>query len=1218
MCVNIVGRRQCRLLGTYVAFVSRTFFIGAPKRASKHILVYEFSMVWVSVTEKDTGKTYFVNRSTGETASTKPDGEDVLPASEFEDTHYSPEKDHRPLTKEPNDDVTTEPIKLPTGIFDKIIEDHNEELKKLQCEVQVPWIVHMIYTYPCRVICLSMGTSVVLILTLLILMLTQAIKFELDTDPSSFNVKFDDMADRYDAFRAAETVTTDVSPLARNTDTGYMADFAGGNASSTHVYSDWYNMAIAYEAKNGKEHDPEGNAGGNIFEEKHLKEILEFEEKVLATDGYKKFCPRKNDVFTEDCMGFMLTPKLLTHATEMALPSSIDACCDCNGNKTTNKNTTKGCAPKQSTPICISGDSGATAIIPNGGASTYVQRDMGSTLLPNIAQTLACTTPVHPAMSALKSLLDKKFSVANPISSSTRAYLPLGVWFKLSDTPSGTVEEKNEFYETWDWDQWKAMTVWGIQTVKKMIEEHNADDSNLVRIASFAPGVIDDEIIQGILGSARVVVISIVCVSAYMIYHTKSIFLGMLGQAHVMASFPVTWFLYRVVFQLKYMGMLNFISMFVIIGIGADDIFVFCDAWAQARLEGPVVNRTLETRLAWAYKRAASAMLITSLTDACAFYVNIVSTVVVVRIFGIFMGTMVLVNYILVITWFPAVLVIYTRLYGADAPWEGPCFGICKCRCKRVCPCCAKEDGKVHDASAREKEAVTMQVEKAEEVVVAKDRAIEVFFKNTYAPTLFKSGKTRAIVAVVFFVVTGVFFGFATQIKASEKDFKAESFLNTTNLMRVINTLSRFEGSNDYEVGTFLWGMGADGMVAVDRSQADNNNPRDFGIPVFDKAFDPYLTSSQQHVRDTCALLRKNEYVTYDPLFPREGGVYCFMDHFRDWVVALNKTFPVPSRAEFAYLIANFTSQKSPKECQTTDMWCQAYYDTIKNYPSTAYVGADDLHKAWHGYVRWHCKGDANGECQEKGSISNFLIRFNVSISWQVGALYARPIADSLESVMTAANSKGGDAMTGFQFIRNLYVNMRTQEVMYISAFTGSAVSGVVAFLVLCVSTMNVLVSFYAMVNIVGIVICCIGFMVAAGWQLGTIEGICITVCIGFSVDFVVHVAIAYIESNAETRYERTRVALGEMGISVLGATLTTGISSLIMIAAPMIPFSKIGIFVTFDIFVSLLFAVGLYPSMLASFGPEGTSGSIRWLLCHNACPYRKTTGAKSATVAPL
>merc|ERR1711871_1104204 len=84
-------------------------------------------------------------------------------------------------------------------------------------------------------------------------------------------------------------------------------------------------------------------------------------------------------------------------------------------------------------------------------------------------------------------------------------------------------------------------------------------------------------------------------------------------------------------------------------------------------------------------------------------------------------------------------------------------------------------------------------------------------------------------------------------------------------------------------------------------------------------------------------------------------------------------------------------------------------------------------------------------------------------------------------------------------------------------------------------------------------------FYVIIGWQLGTIEGICITVCIGFSVDFVVHVAIAYIESKANSRYEKVRQALGEMGISVLGATLTTGVSSIFMIAAPMIPFSKIG-----------------------------------------------------------
>ena len=106
-----------------------------------------------------------------------------------------------------------------------------------------------------------------------------------------------------------------------------------------------------------------------------------------------------------------------------------------------------------------------------------------------------------------------------------------------------------------------------------------------------------------------------VVVQFYIIYHTQSIFIGVLGQLHVLVSFPVTWFLYRVIFQFKYMGMLNFMSMFVILGIGADDIFVFVDAWKQAQLEGPAVNKNLKTRLHWAWNRAASAMLITSLTD---------------------------------------------------------------------------------------------------------------------------------------------------------------------------------------------------------------------------------------------------------------------------------------------------------------------------------------------------------------------------------------------------------------------------------------------------------------------------------------------------------------------------------------------------------------------------------------------------------------------------
>ena len=49
-----------------------------------------------------------------------------------------------------------------------------------------------------------------------------------------------------------------------------------------------------------------------------------------------------------------------------------------------------------------------------------------------------------------------------------------------------------------------------------------------------------------------------------------------------MLSFPVTWAIYSVVLQIRYMGMLNFFALFIVVGIGVDDIFVFMDAWKQA------------------------------------------------------------------------------------------------------------------------------------------------------------------------------------------------------------------------------------------------------------------------------------------------------------------------------------------------------------------------------------------------------------------------------------------------------------------------------------------------------------------------------------------------------------------------------------------------------------------------------------------------------------
>ena len=64
-------------------------------------------------------------------------------------------------------------------------------------------------------------------------------------------------------------------------------------------------------------------------------------------------------------------------------------------------------------------------------------------------------------------------------------------------------------------------------------------------------------------------------------------------------------------------GALQVISMFIILGIGADDIFILSDAYAQSKVIEKVKESKIQ-RLAYATKRAVETMLTTSVTSALA------------------------------------------------------------------------------------------------------------------------------------------------------------------------------------------------------------------------------------------------------------------------------------------------------------------------------------------------------------------------------------------------------------------------------------------------------------------------------------------------------------------------------------------------------------------------------------------------------------------------
>jgi hypothetical protein len=164
-----------------------------------------------------------------------------------------------------------------------------------------------------------------------------------------------------------------------------------------------------------------------------------------------------------------------------------------------------------------------------------------------------------------------------------------------------------------------------------------------------------------------------------MCIHSKSFFLGGFGMLQVLCSLPIALFLYRTVAGITFITQMHILSIYLVLGIGADDLFVFYDAWIQSEFE-PAHNANMVERMDYTYKRAAGAMLTTSFTTCVAFIATAVSPLMPLSAFGIFASCAVFLNYVLVMLVFPCLVFI----------WE--ITGRKSCCCCNV-PCCGGHPG---------------------------------------------------------------------------------------------------------------------------------------------------------------------------------------------------------------------------------------------------------------------------------------------------------------------------------------------------------------------------------------------------------------------------------------------------------------------------------------------------------------------------------------------
>lgn len=173
---------------------------------------------------------------------------------------------------------------------------------------------------------------------------------------------------------------------------------------------------------------------------------------------------------------------------------------------------------------------------------------------------------------------------------------------------------------------------------------------------------------------------------------------------------------------------------------------------------------------------------------------------------------------------------------------------------------------------------------------------------------------------------------------------------------------------------------------------------------------------------------------------------------------------------------------------------------------------------------------------------------------------------------------------------RPKWVWMRTQEVFVTSALTGTVAGTCLAFLVILFATRSPVMAVFAGLTIACIILCVLGTMDLLGWELGTIESICLTIVAGFSVDYVVHLAHAYTHSTSALRAERVRDALGEMGISVLSGMATSVLASVPLFLCIIMTFNKFGSFLCMTVVFSWVWANFGFMGLCAQFGPQSVT----------------------------
>lgn len=186
-----------------------------------------------------------------------------------------------------------------------------------------------------------------------------------------------------------------------------------------------------------------------------------------------------------------------------------------------------------------------------------------------------------------------------------------------------------------------------------------------LKLTSAELGLKNELFLDFLIDDTRFGVLAFLLVLLCVYLYTGALLFTLVTLLSVFMSLGVAYFFYTVLFR-QFFPFANLLTMVLMIGLGADDAFIYRTAWKRAKHAKNTV--AIERIVSDSLSHAWNVMLITSLTTACAFFTNLMSKILVLKCFGLFAGLAVTVNFLLSVTFLPACVVVLD--WNCDWWWQ--------------------------------------------------------------------------------------------------------------------------------------------------------------------------------------------------------------------------------------------------------------------------------------------------------------------------------------------------------------------------------------------------------------------------------------------------------------------------------------------------------------------------------------------------------------------